>query len=99
MEILFSILSALPQLFFCYNIQDEPLLYENFPDGFLWGAATSAYRVSTRTNDSQHTMGLVQYQQIKNYQRHFGLGTNGKYRLSSAAGNLTLFELNTFGDY
>ena len=26
---------------------EEPLLYDTFPDGFVWGAATAAYQVST----------------------------------------------------
>ena len=25
---------------------EEPLLYDTFPDGFVWGAATAAYQVS-----------------------------------------------------
>ena len=24
---------------------EEPLLYDTFPDGFVWGAATAAYQV------------------------------------------------------
>lgn len=24
---------------------EEPLLYDTFPEGFLWGAATAAYQV------------------------------------------------------
>ena len=27
-------------------IYEEELLYDHFPDGFLWGAATAAYQVS-----------------------------------------------------
>ena len=24
---------------------EEPILYDTFPDGFIWGAATAAYQV------------------------------------------------------
>jgi hypothetical protein len=28
----------------CY-VYEEPLLYDTFPDDFVWGAATAAYQV------------------------------------------------------
>ena len=31
---------------------EEPLLYDIFPDGFVWGAATAAYQVSTNIKGS-----------------------------------------------
>ena len=27
---------------------EEPLLYDTFPDGFVWGAATAAYQVGLK---------------------------------------------------
>ena len=37
---LFGAIKAVPD----YEIE-EPLLYDTFPEGFLWGTATAAYQV------------------------------------------------------
>ena len=30
---------------------EEPLLYDNFPDGFIWGAASAAYQIEGGWNE------------------------------------------------
>ena len=39
------LLLALVPLTMSQYVYEEPLLYDTFPDDFLWGVATSAYQV------------------------------------------------------
>ena len=42
------LLLALVPLAMSQYVYEEPLLYDTFPDDFLWGVATSAYQVEFR---------------------------------------------------
>ena len=43
------LLLALVPLAMSQYVYEEPLLYDTFPDDFLWGVATSAYQVKFST--------------------------------------------------
>jgi hypothetical protein len=39
----------------CY-VYEEPLLYDTFPDDFVWGAATAAYQVVLGSSTLKETV-------------------------------------------
>ncbi len=41
-------------------VYEEPLLYDTFPDDFVWGAATAAYQVILGKAVSQPTNRLIE---------------------------------------
>ena len=48
------ILLLLCSVAFAYT-PEEPLLFDSFPDDFLWGSATAAYQVNFAENNPIHT--------------------------------------------
>jgi hypothetical protein len=50
-NIFYSILCVAVLALACSAYEDEPLLYGSFPDGFIWGTATSAYQIEGGWNE------------------------------------------------
>ena len=59
LSLLLAVVSADSDPFPGYDIE-EPLLYDKFPDDFIWGVATAAYQVGKESvvsvNDIQQSL-------------------------------------------